>query len=94
METLPLVQVVPEMSLTLNPSTGMLGAAFSLEDINKELDALEAAADDFMNSLDPTTVARGSFPGREGVYLTTTTITNIAYGFVIGLVFLVGVILL
>lgn len=100
MEMLPLVKVVPELNLTLDPSTGMIGAALgrevlilSMDDINAEIATLEATADDLMNSLDPTTVAEGSFPGREGVYLTAGKLTNMVYGFILGLVLLIAILL-
>lgn len=99
MEMLPLVKIVPEYNLTLDPSTGMLGAALgrevivlSMDDINKEIDTLEAAADDLMNSLDPTTVSEGAYPGREGTYATAGMLTNMTYGFLIGLFVLIAAI--
>jgi len=98
MEMLPLVKVVPEYSLTLDPSTGMIGAALgrevlilSMDDINNEITTLEAAADDLMNSLDPSTVSDGAYPGREGTYITAGMLTNMSYGFVIGLLVLMAV---
>jgi len=97
MEMLPLVKIVPEYNLTLDPSTGMLGAALgrevivlSMDDINNEINELEVAADDLMNSLDPNTTSDGAYPGREGVYVTAGTFTNMAYGFVIGLFVLIA----
>lgn len=100
MEMLPVIKVVPEMNLTLDPSTGLIGASLgrdvvllSMDEINVELDKMEAAADDFMNSLDPYTVSVDSFSGREGTYVTAATLTNITYGVVIGLMFMVAIIL-
>ena len=43
-----------------------------------------------MNSLDPTTTSEGSYSGREGVYLTAGKLTNIVYGFILGLVLLIA----
>jgi len=99
MEMLPLVKIVPEYSLTLDPSTGMIGAALgrevlvlSMDSINEEITKLEVAADDLMNSLDPNTVSDGAYPGREGVYATAGMLTNMVYGFLIGLFVLIATI--
>jgi len=96
-EMLPLVTVVPEMNLTLDPSTGMIGAAIgrevvivSMDTINEQLDELEVAVEDIYTCLDPTTVSPGSFPGREGVYMNAGKLTNIVYGFIVGLILLVA----
>ncbi|HNR26332.1 MAG TPA: tetrahydromethanopterin S-methyltransferase subunit B, partial [Methanobacteriaceae archaeon] len=93
MEMLPLVKVVPEMNLTLDPTTGMIGAALgrdvvivSMDGVNEQLDVLEVAVEDLYTALDPTTVSEGSYPGREGTYMTAGTITNMVYGFILGLV--------
>ena len=94
-EILPLIKVVPEMNLTLDPSTGKLGAAVggavivSLDTVNEQLNELEIAVDDLYTSLDPTTVSPGSYPGREGVYMNAGKLTNMVYGFIIGLILLV-----
>ncbi len=100
MEMLPLIKVVPEYNLALDPSTGILGAALgreiiilSMDDINTQIASLEATADDLMSSLDPSTVSEGSYAGREGVYLTAGKLTNMVYGFVLGLVLLVAILL-
>jgi len=99
MEMLPLIKIVPEYNLTLDPSTGSVGAALgrevivlSIDDINKEIDTLEAAANDLVTSLDPSTVSEGAYPGREGTYIVAGTLTNMVYGFVIGLIVLIAVI--
>jgi len=91
-EMLPLVKIVPEYNLTLDPSTGSVGAALgrevivlSMDEINNKIATLEDAADELVNSLDPTTTPIGSYPGREGAYLTQGLITNISYGFLVGL---------
>ena len=96
-EMLPLVKVVPEMNLTLDPSTGMIGAALgrdvvivSMDTVNEQLDELEVAVEDIYTCLDPTTVSPGSFPGREGTYMTAGKLTNVVYGFVVGLILLVA----
>lgn len=99
MEMLPLVQVVPEMNLTIDPSTGIVGAAVggavivSMDGINEQLTELEAGVEDFYTSLDPTTVGANSFPGREGVYMQAGTLTNMVYGFIVGLVLLLALLL-
>ena len=100
MEMLPLVKVVPEMNLTIDPSTGKVGAALgggavlvSMDGVNQQLDELEVAVEDFYTALDPTTVGHDSFPGREGVYLTAGTLTNMVYGFILGLVLLIALLL-
>ena len=99
-EMLPLIKIVPEMSLTLDPSTGIVGAALgrevvvlSMDTIDEQLTELEVAADDMEHALDPTTTSPGSCPGREGVYLTAGKLTNMVYGFVLGLVLLVAVLM-
>lgn len=98
-EMLPLVQVVPEMNLTIDPSTGILGAAVggavivSLDSINEQLNELEIAVDDLYTCLDPTTVSPGSHPGREGVYMNAGKLTNMVYGFIVGLILLVALLL-
>ena len=100
MEVLPLVKVVPEYNLALDPASGVLSAALgndiiilSMDEINEQIDSLEATADDLMNSLDPTTTSEGSFPGREGVYLKAGMLTNMVYGFIAGLILLVAIFL-
>lgn len=99
-EMLPLIKIAPEANLALDPSTGMLGAALgrevvilSMDDINAQISELEETAMDLMNSLDPTTTSAGSYPGREGVYLTAGKITNMVYGFILGLVLLLALLL-
>jgi len=95
-EMLPLVKVVPEMNLTLDPSTGKLGAAVggavivSLDTVNEQLNELEIAVEDLYTSLDPTTAAVNSFPGREGVYMEAGKLTNMVYGFILGMIVLVA----
>jgi len=100
-DMLPLVKVVPEFNYSLDPSTGIIGAAvgrelliLSMDEINQQIATLEATAEDLVNSLDPSTVAEGSYPGREGVYLTAGTLTNMVYGFILGMILLCAWILL
>ncbi len=99
MEMLPVVQVVPEMNLTIDPSTGTVGAAVggaiivSMDGVNEQLNELEVAVEDLYTALDPTTVSAGSYPGREGAYLMAGTLTNIVYGFILGLVLLIALLL-
>jgi tetrahydromethanopterin S-methyltransferase subunit B len=78
--------------LTLDPSTGVLGAALgrevivlSMDEINNEINELELAAEDLMTSLDANTTSEGARSGREGAYATQGTLSNVAYGFLIGL---------
>jgi tetrahydromethanopterin S-methyltransferase subunit B len=98
-EMLPLIQIAPESNLTLDPSTGMLGAAMkgavlvSLDGVNEQLNELEIAVEDLYTSLDPTTVGPDSFPGREGTYITAGKLTNLVYGFILGMILLVALFL-
>ena len=100
MEMLPLVKVVPEMNLTLDPTTGMIGAALgrdvvivSMDGVNEQLNELEVAVEDLYTALDPTTTSEGSYPGREGTYMMAGTLTNLVYGFILGLVLLLALLL-
>ncbi len=52
-EMLPLVKIAPELNLTLDPSTGIVGASLgrevlilSMDAINEQITELEAAAND------------------------------------------------
>jgi tetrahydromethanopterin S-methyltransferase subunit B len=99
-EMLPLIKIAPESNLTLDPSTGIIGAALgrdvvlvSLDGVNKQLDELEVAVEDLYTALDPTTVSEGSYPGREGAYLTAGKLTNMVYGFIVGLLLLLALLL-
>jgi tetrahydromethanopterin S-methyltransferase subunit B len=100
MEMLPLIKVVPEMNLTLDPTTGMIGAALgrdvvivSMDGVNEQLNELEVAVEDLYTALDPTTTSEGSYPGREGTYMMAGTLTNLVYGFIVGLVLLLALLL-
>jgi len=99
-EMLPLVKIAPELNLTLDPSTGIVGASLgrevlilSMDSINEQIKELEAAANDIYTALDPTTTSLVLYPGREGVYLTAGKLTNMVYGFILGLVLLVALLL-
>ncbi|MGZ7043698.1 MAG: tetrahydromethanopterin S-methyltransferase subunit MtrB [Methanobacterium sp.] len=92
-EMLPLIQIAPETNLTLDPSSGIVGAALgrdvvlvTMDTINAQLDELEIGVNDLYTSLDPSSIPANSFPGREGVYLEAGRLTNIVYGFIVGLV--------
>jgi tetrahydromethanopterin S-methyltransferase subunit B len=64
-----------------------------MDTINEQITELEAAANDLYTALDPTTTSLGAYPGREGVYLTAGRLTNMVYGFILGLVLLVAILL-
>jgi tetrahydromethanopterin S-methyltransferase subunit B len=99
-EMLPLISIAPEMNLTHNPATGIIGAALeeavivSMDEINNQITELEMTAEDLYHALDPTTTSLGAYPGREGVYLTAGKLTNMVYGFIIGLVVMIALILI
>ena len=100
MAMLPLIKIAPEMNLALDPSTGILGAALgrevvivSLDGVNAQLDVLEAAVEDLYTSLDPTSIPVNSYPGREGVYVQAGTLTNMVYGFILGMIVLLALLL-
>ena len=98
MEMLPLIRVVPEMDLAIDPVTGSVGGAgsggvlVSLDEVNTEIAKIEDAADELVNSLNPRSAPLGAYPGREGAYLTAATQTNMVYGFLIGLTLLIAII--
>ncbi|WP_303247882.1 tetrahydromethanopterin S-methyltransferase subunit MtrB [uncultured Methanobrevibacter sp.] len=92
-EMLPMVQIVPEMNLALDPATGMLGASLgsgvvilSMDDVNEAVTKMEEAADELMGSLDPYTSPVGSYPGREGSFVTAGMLTNTVYGFILAII--------
>lgn len=95
---LPLVEIVPEMNLNLDPETGLIGAGggdliiISMDEINEEIAKVEAAADELMNSLDPNSAPLGSFPGREGNFVIAGKLTNMVYGFLIGMFIIIAAI--
>lgn len=98
MDMLPLISVVPEMQLNINPVSGVIGAGggdliiLSMDDINTELAKIEAATDELINSFDPSTSPLGSYPGREGSFVTAGMLTNMVYGFLIGLFLIIAAI--
>ncbi len=93
MEMLPMVHIVPEMSLALDPVTGVLGASLgsgvvilSMDEIDEAVTKMENAADDLIGSFDPYTSPSGAYPGRDGSYVTAGTLTNIVYGFIVAVI--------
>lgn len=89
-QMLPMVQIIPDMNLAYDPVTGVIGASLgsgivllSMDEINEQLSKVELAADELMASLDPYTSPVGSYPGREGSYITAGLLTNIVYGFLL-----------
>ena len=87
---LPMVQVVPEMNYAYDPVTGIIGSSLgsgvvllSMDEVGEEVAKVQAAADELMASLDPYTSPAGSYPGREGSYVTAGLLTNMVYGFLI-----------
>ena len=100
MAMLPLIKIAPEMNLALDPSTGILGAALgrevvivSMDTVNAQLNELEVAVEDLYTSLDPSSTAKNSYPGREGVYVNAGTLTNMVYGFILGMIVLLALLL-
>lgn len=95
---LPLVEIVPEMNLNLDPESGIIGAGggdlviLSMDEINGEIEKVEAAAEELMNSLDPNSAPFDSFPGREGNYVKAGKFTNMVYGFLIGMFVIIAAI--
>ena len=89
-QMLPMVQVVPEMNYAYDPVTGIIGSSLgsgvvllSMDEVGEEVAKVQAAADELMTSLDPYTSPAGSYPGREGSYVTAGLLTNMVYGFLI-----------
>ena len=96
-QMLPMVQIVPEMNLAYDPVTGVLGSSLgggvillSMDEVNEQVAKVELAADELMASLDPYTSPVGSFPGREGSYITAGMLTNMVYGFLLASFILVA----
>ena len=76
-QMLPMIQVIPEMNFALDPATGIIGSSLgggvvllSMDEVNEQVAKVELAADELMASLDPYTSPVGSYPGREGSYVT------------------------
>ncbi len=87
---LPMVQVVPEMNFAYDPVSGVIGSSLgsgvvllSMDEVNEQVAKVELAADELMASLDPYTSPVGSYPGREGSFVTAGLLTNIVYGFLL-----------
>lgn len=91
-QMLPMVQIVPEMNYAYDPVTGIIGSSLgsgvvllSMDEVGEEVARVQAAADELMASLDPYTSPAGSYPGREGSYVTAGLLTNMVYGFLIAI---------
>ena len=89
-QMLPLVQIVPEMNFAYDPVTGIIGSSLgsgvvllTMDEVNEQVAKVELAADELMASLDPYTSPVGSYPGREGSYVTAGLLTNVVYGFLL-----------
>ena len=89
-QMLPMVQVVPEMNFALDPANGVIGSSLgsgvvllSMDEVNEQVAKVELAADELMASLDPYSSPVGSYPGREGSYITAGLLTNVVYGFLL-----------
>ena len=89
-QMLPMVQIVPEMNFAYDPVTGVIGSSLgsgvvllSMDEVNEQVAKVELAADELMASLDPYTSPVGSYPGREGSYITAGLLTNMVYGFLL-----------
>ena len=53
------------------------------DDVNEQVAKVELAADEMIASLDPYTSPVGSFPGRDGSFVTAGLLTNVVYGFLL-----------
>ena len=89
-QMLPMIQIVPEMNLALDPVSGVIGASLgggvvllSMDEVNEEVAKIQGAADELVSSLDPYTSPVGAYPGREGSYITAGMLTNAVYGFLL-----------
>ena len=89
-QMLPMVQIVPEMNFAYDPVTGVIGSSLgsgvvllSMDEVNEQVAKVELAADELMASLDPYTSPVGSYPGRDGSYITAGLLTNMVYGFLL-----------
>ncbi|WP_461460893.1 tetrahydromethanopterin S-methyltransferase subunit B [Methanobrevibacter sp.] len=97
-DMLPFINIIPEMNLNLDPVSGMLGAGgsdlviLSMDEINAEIDKIDAAAEELVNSLDPTSSPIGSAPNREGTYVSAGILTNFVYGFLIAALIIFAII--
>ena len=91
-QMLPMVQIVPEMNFAYDPVTGIIGSSLgsgvvllTMDEVNEQVAKVELAADEMIASLDPYTSPVGSFPGRDGSYVTAGLLTNVVYGFLLAL---------
>ena len=91
-QMLPMIQVIPEMNFALDPATGVIGSSLgsgvvllSMDEVAEAVDKVDAAADELMAALDPYTSPAGSYPGREGSFVTAGLLTNMVYGFLIAI---------
>ena len=89
-QMLPMVQVIPEMNFALDPANGIIGSSLgsgvvllSMDEVEEQVAKVELAADELMASLDPYTSPVGSYPGREGSFITAGMFTNMVYGFLL-----------
>ena len=89
-QMLPMVQIIPDMNLAYDPVTGIIGASLgsgvvllSMDEVNEQVAKVELATDELMASLDPYTSPVGSYPGREGSFVTAGLLTNMVYGFLL-----------
>ncbi|WP_295598480.1 tetrahydromethanopterin S-methyltransferase subunit B [uncultured Methanobrevibacter sp.] len=89
-QMLPMVQIVPEMNFAYDPVTGVIGSSLgsgvvllTMDEVEEQVAKVELAADELMASLDPYTSPVGSYPGREGSYVTAGLLTNMVYGFLL-----------
>ena len=89
-QMLPMVQVVPEMNYAYDPVSGLISSSLgggvillSMDEVEEQVAKVELAADELMASLDPYSSPVGSYPGREGSYITAGLLTNVVYGFLL-----------
>ena len=89
-QMLPMIQIVPDMNLALDPVSGVIGASLgggvillSMDEVNEEVAKIQGAADELISSLDPYTSPVGAYPGRDGSYFTAGMLTNVVYGFLL-----------
>jgi len=88
-----IVRATPsDLHLVFDPLEGMIAeerddvVQFALDPILAQIDEINKAADDLVNSLDPRAPFLSSYKGREGASYMAGIYTNIWYGFIIGLV--------
>ena len=88
-----IVRATPtDLHLVFDPLEGMIAeerddvVQFALDPIMAQIDEINKAADDLVNSLDPRMPLYSTYKGREGASYMAGIYTNIWYGFIIGLV--------